>query len=49
MYYTKGGEPKSSYDEFIFAVEDFFWPMESKHCNTDKKKCVDCKGDYFEK
>ena len=28
-------EMKSSYDGIISAVDDFFWPLGSKHCNID--------------
>ena len=36
IYRYKGGW-KSSYDDIIFAVNDFFRPIRSKHCNTDKR------------
>ena len=34
MVNNKGG-PKSSNDDVISAVDDFVWPMGSKHCNTN--------------
>ena len=35
MYvYMYNGGLKSSYDDVISPVENFFWRMGSKHCNT---------------
>ena len=34
------GGLKSSYDDFISTVDDFFWPMRSKHNNTDRRNVL---------
>ena len=39
---------ESSYDDVISAVDDFF-TNEIQALQHQRKKCVDCKGDYVEK
>ena len=40
---------KNSYDDDISIVDDFLWPMRSKHCNTNGRSVWTARGNYFEK
>ena len=46
VYIRYEGGLKNSYVDVISADDDF-WPIRSKHCNTNKN--VNCKGDYVKK